>query len=258
MTYRAAEYGDLPSQAVLALNFDRRSFHHCKACCWYAYVRDDCFFSSLHMHLRLHMPSYKVAGRTTLSGSFGRQLSPLSTSFLSNQLPASRLSKPTLNKASTKSMIHKRKRRRNQNSRKATRPTTNICCCTCLSLHISYLYTTLFPLISPQNANLDMLTLDRHHLNKPRSYLLIHPIFELSLHYPVSPVIHRLMNSTFGALRFHVFTDGLICFFVSLSIQPLLPHTTLPSSCPDLAVRDIIVDHGNQVSGRLARLMDAG
>ena len=59
-------------------------------------------------------------------------------------------------------------------------------------LHILYTCTKCpFP-ISPQKANLDMLTLDRHHLNKPRSYLLIHIILELSLLLSVSPVIHRL------------------------------------------------------------------
>lgn len=109
-----------------------------------------------------------------------------------------------------------------------------------------------------------MLTLDRHHLDKPRSYLLIHSILELSLllsrftNYPPSvsnPNFDNCPNSSMPHAHLQI---GQSCFFFRDSVKPSDPPHHLHPSDLGLAVTNILVDHGNQVSGRLARLFYAG
>ncbi|KEQ74493.1 hypothetical protein M436DRAFT_71915 [Aureobasidium namibiae CBS 147.97] len=184
---------------VLALNFDRRSSHHTRA---------------QAMHSFTAYAVIRRRGRNTVSGRFGDAFLPGSPSSLSNEaLPTSRLSK-IYKEELTFAKSH------------ATRQQTFLYSMLHPFLHILYTCTKY------------MLTLDRHHLNKPRSYLLIHIILELSLLLSVSSVIHHRPK---------------LLFLLRLSCY--VQTSTPPSSfCPGLAVTNILVDHGNQVSGRLARL----
>lgn len=125
-------------------------------------------------------------------------------------------------------------------------------------LHILYTCTkSPFP-ISPQKANLDMLTLDRHQSEQA-------PIIFINTHHTrIEPHTIRFTSYTPS-----VWNSSLLNFstehahsqigqsrFFFFATQSLRSTSTPPSSfCPGLAVTNILVDHGNQVSGRLARLL---